>query len=340
MNIPLGILEIDRFLGGGPPATTLPDRIVLGMPHLCFGGLSETWLLKECGHRHWFLLAQAAGRAVPDFRDASDDPVYAAFVAVTVRNAQFDLAREHDELAFISRLTPFSRTRFMSVHRLAARGCAVGEVVLTSVFVKRAETGLNRSIVRVEVPGLPPVEPAAEHIAYAAMIAALRRDQWTEHLGFSRTNDVMGDRLVIDPCPSQDFNGADFLYFSSFQAFADRAEWEFFRPSNPRATTRRRDIVYHGNIDPGDRVAVVLRSACTGDGISDRTFRHWCCVERESDGTRLADIFTIRHPSEQFCESNGETNATCSRGRSDAPALITHGKHRARAGLDRANNRN
>src|SRR5712671_6588280 len=134
MNIPLGMLEIDRILGGGPPPPFPPpqagegregawsDSVVLGMPHLCLGGLSETWLLRECGHRHWLLLAQAAGRTVPDFRDATGDPVYAAFVAVTVRNAQFDAAHEHDELGCESLLTRFSRTRFMSVHRLVVRG--------------------------------------------------------------------------------------------------------------------------------------------------------------------------------------------------------------------------
>jgi probable biosynthetic protein (TIGR04099 family) len=199
VNIPLGILEIDRILGGGPALPAVSDAIVLGMPHLCLGGLSETWLLKECGHRHWFLLAHAANRAVPDFRDACGDPVYAAFVAVTVRDAQFDAAREHDELAFASQLTRISRTRFMSVHRLAARGRSIGEVVMTSVFVKRTEPGLNRSIARVEVEGLPPVERAAEFADYAAMVAVLRRDRWVEHLGFRRAS--CGFRRSRPPVP-------------------------------------------------------------------------------------------------------------------------------------------
>jgi probable biosynthetic protein (TIGR04099 family) len=290
MNVPLGILEIDRILGGGPAAPVIWDGIVLGMPHLCLGGLSETWLLRECGHCHWLLLARAAGRTVPDFRDATGDPVYAAFVAVTVRNAQFDAAHEHDELGCESRLTRFSRTRFMSVHRLAARGRPVGEIVMTSVFVRRTQVGLNRSIARVEVSGLPPVEQAPEFADHAATVAALRRNQWTEHLGFTRTSAAALDRLVIDPCPAQDFNGADFLYFSSFQAFADRAEWAFLRPINPRATTRQRDILYHGNIEPADRVAIVLRAVHREDG----RLRHWCHVEREADAAPLADIFTLR----------------------------------------------
>jgi probable biosynthetic protein (TIGR04099 family) len=290
MNIPLGYLEIDRILGGGPGVPALSDQIVLGMPHLCLGGLSETWLLRECGHRHWFLLAHATGRAVPDFRDEEGDPVYAAFIAVTVREARFDAAREHDTLEFRSRLTRISRTRFMSVHEIAVRGRVLGEVVMTSLFVKRMEVGRNRSIARVEVPGLPPVVSSREFADYEATVAALRRDSWTEHLGFTRAGAPVLERLVIDPCPAQDFNGADFLYFSSFQAFVDRAEWAFFRPLDPRATTRRRDIVYHGNIEPGDRVVVVLHGRRRdADGVD-----HWCRLERESDATPIADVFTRR----------------------------------------------
>jgi probable biosynthetic protein (TIGR04098 family) len=59
------------------------------------------------------------------------------------------------------------------------------------------------------------------------------------------------DRIAIDPCPGQNFNGADFLYVATCPAFVDRADWAFFRPAQPLATTRRPDIVYRGNIDPG-----------------------------------------------------------------------------------------
>jgi probable biosynthetic protein (TIGR04099 family) len=152
------------------------------------------------------------------------------------------------------------------------------------------EVGRNRSIARVEVLGLPPIVSSREFADYGETVAALRRDSWKEHLGFVRAEAPVLERLVIDPCPAQDFNGADFLYFSSFQAFVDRAEWAFFRPLDPRATTRRRDIVYHGNIEPGDRVVVVLRGCRRDAGGVD----HWCRVERESDAMPIADVFTLR----------------------------------------------
>jgi probable biosynthetic protein (TIGR04099 family) len=310
MNSPFRLADVNRILSGraAPPASSfalpaappalqatlpaLPAKIVLGMPHLCLAGLSETWVLKECGHRHWFLLAEAAGMTVPDFRDAAGAPIYAAFVAVTLRETAFDTVREHDELAFSSCLGRVSRTRFASVHRLTVRGRPVGEVMLTSVFVKRTEARRNRSIVRVEVPGLPPLAatPANAPVVFPPEIAALRHDAWTEHLGFRRDSVGTGERLVIDPCPAQDFNGADFLYFASFQAFVDRAEWAFFRPLDPAPALRRRDIVYFGNIEPGERVAVMLR----GHRRDDAALDHWCRIEREHDGAPLADVFTLR----------------------------------------------
>src|ERR1700722_768337 len=98
MNSLLPPIEVKRLQSWGMASSCMPDVVVLGMPHLCMIGLSETWLLKECGHRHWFLLAEAAGLAAPDFRDPAGDPIYAAFLSVAVRDAAFDTVREHERL--------------------------------------------------------------------------------------------------------------------------------------------------------------------------------------------------------------------------------------------------
>ena len=89
---------IDRPLP--PPLTSAPEApydgmarsIVLGMPQLCLGGLSETWLLKDIGHRHWTLLGYALGQSLPEFEDASGAAVHAAFSAVALRQGDLDFA--------------------------------------------------------------------------------------------------------------------------------------------------------------------------------------------------------------------------------------------------------
>jgi len=290
MNSLLSPSEVKRLQSWGAASSRMPAAVVLGMPHLCMLGLSETWLLKECGHRHWYLLAEAAGLATPDFRDPDGEPIYAAFLGVSIRDAAFETVREHDELVFRSRLTRISRTRFMSVHQLAVAGRPVGEIAMTSAFVRRAQKGNNHTIARVEVPALRGVELDPQSVACAAETAALRSGRWHAHLGFERRKAAVLDRFIVDPCPGQDFNGADFLYFASFQAFVDRAEWAFFRTQAPRPTTRRRDIIYRRNIDPGERVAVSLLQFRRDAQCLD----HWYHLQREPDGLTIAEIFTAR----------------------------------------------
>lgn len=291
MNVALAPATLEAVSPDTP--AVLHDRLVLGMPHLSLGGLSETWLLKELGHRHWQLLARMAGRAVPDFRDAEGNPVYAAFCAVSITEAAFGALREHDELAITSELARISRTQFASRHGLTCRGRAVGTVELSSVFVRRAERGRNRSIARIGLDFFPPVE-TREGFGNAAILAArLRGEGWDGHFGFRRVEGTPLRGYSVNPCPSQDFNGADFLYFASFQAFVDRAEWEWFGSPTLPAPVAARDIVYHGNVEIGDRVRVDLMGHHTEGGSTS----HWCRLLREVDGARLADVFTRRAPS-------------------------------------------
>jgi probable biosynthetic protein (TIGR04099 family) len=290
MNSLIAPGELQHLLAASAAAPALPDALVLGMPHLCMTGLSETWLLKECSHRHWFLLARAAGLPVPDFRDSAGEPIYAAFLAVSVREAAFDSVREHDRLVFASRLARISRTQFMSLHTCTVAGRSIGEIVLTSAFVRREHKGKNRSVARIEVPGLPPLRPDPRAVAYAAETATLRANRWHTHLGFDRDTATVIDRYTLDPCPAQDFNGADFLYFASFQAFVDRAEWAFFRPHAPFPVTRRRDIVYRGNIDPGEHVVASLLQFRR----DNESLALWYRLAREPDGATIAEIFTLR----------------------------------------------
>jgi probable biosynthetic protein (TIGR04099 family) len=293
-----------------PPATVIPLRqppaephppeaapydgmaaaIILGMPQLCLGGLSETWLLKDIGHRHWTLLAHATGQPLPDFVDEAGAAIHAAFNAVSLRAGDLRAARANQVLAIAGDLTRLSNTQFRSLHRVTTGGRLVAEVEVVSTFVRRRVPGVNRSVAAAAPIGLPPLVGRLAPTGFVAAASALRGDRWTEHFGFRRVEAHHQARLVIDPCPSQDFNGVGFLYCANFQAFVDRAEWAFFRISNRSPSTTRRDIIYRGNIEVGDRVAVNLMAVVR----DDRILAHWCRLERDETGETLADIFTER----------------------------------------------
>ncbi len=279
---------------GQPVATNhaelLPASVKIGMPHLSLTGLSENWLLKECGHRHWFLLAGAAGTPYPDFRDATGDPVYAVFRAVAIRDAHFDAVMENDDLHFTSKLSRISRTQFVSLHHLTCRDQKIGEIEMISSFVKRTVAGVNRSVARVELEAFPFAGDVASS-ALADVAGALWNGNWIEHRGFSRSQSGDGGQLVVRPNPSLDFNGAGFLYFASFPALVDRAEWETLDIS-PSLTTISREVFYYGNIEPGEKVVIRIEALRRrGEGFS-----HWCSLRRECDEAKLADVFTVREP--------------------------------------------
>jgi hypothetical protein len=66
------------------PMPTRQDRLRFGMMHLSPNGLSEQWLLRHLGDRHWDLIAAAVGQEGIAFRDADGAQVYAAFCATSL----------------------------------------------------------------------------------------------------------------------------------------------------------------------------------------------------------------------------------------------------------------
>jgi probable biosynthetic protein (TIGR04099 family) len=232
------------------------ETILLGMPQLCLNGLSETWALKELGHRHWMMLARLVGQASPKFVDERGAPVYAAFCAVSIRDARFFAAREGDRLEVSSRMRRVSRTQMFSRHELTIAGRKIGEVDMISAFVRRTRLG-NHGVVRFEAPGLPAVAPMTGDGSLAACAALFLCGRARTHQGFVIDGRKALATARFDPCPSQDFNGAGFLYFSSFVAFIDRAEWLFARDEAARATTRSRDIFFLGNLG-SDAILMVI----------------------------------------------------------------------------------
>lgn len=258
-------------------SVSLRQDYLAGMPQLARTGLSENWLLKECGHQHWLLLAQLHGREVPSFTDREGRTAYAAFTAIRLRNLQLETVGENARLQLRSQLQRAGRARHYSEHRLLADGCPCGSLEMLSTFVCRHSPGDNRSAVRAQfaTPESDPPEPCAP--ARALLEAG---KQWRDS-----GSDSSALEYRFSPCPELDFNGAEFLYFAQFQAVVERAEWALLIP--PVASScRERELYFYANLNAGD--SLVLRLCPT----PERPLQHRCEVRRSSDGRKLAEIFT------------------------------------------------
>src|SRR5262245_11026778 len=104
-----------------------PAPIMVGMPQLSYGGLSENWLLKECGHRHWTSLATKLGLASPSFRDVNGNRLYAAFTAVRLTEGRLQDVAENDRLSILTSVGRISRTQVLSSHSVMCRARRVAK---------------------------------------------------------------------------------------------------------------------------------------------------------------------------------------------------------------------
>jgi probable biosynthetic protein (TIGR04099 family) len=278
----------------------LVQRYLTGMPQMSYGGLSENWLLKECGHRHWLGIAQGQGRELPDFRDAEGRKAYAAFTMVRISDASLERLDENDRFGLTTVSIPVGRSQHYGRHELRAQGCVMARIEMLSAFVRRERAGDNRSVVRAAVSS-PQNESEmragarADALTLSEQSRAYRSSTWLPRLGLDPQEREVLKRFTFMPCPNTDFNGASFLYFASFQSIVDRAEWSWFARSEELALADR-ELAYHGNVNVGEAVEVQL---C---GVSETAeeLTHWCEVRRASDGMRLADVLTrkrraVRH---------------------------------------------
>lgn len=232
-----------------PTRCELRSRWRLGMPQLDACGLSEQWLQKTCGDRHWDALASFCGRAPQHWLDADGRRVYAAFAYLRLSQARLWQAAEGDTLHVSSTTAAIGRAQAWSCHRLARRGQPIGRLDMLSVFVGRQD-GSNRSVRRVDLRS-DDTAPCAEAEALLARAKALRVTAL--HAGAAAD----APTRVVRPCPRSDFNGAGLLYFASFTAMADRALWDWTLLSQHDAVIDR-ECVFLGNTDPGAQLAVTL----------------------------------------------------------------------------------
>ncbi|ETX09837.1 hypothetical protein MUS1_05750 [Marinomonas ushuaiensis DSM 15871] len=293
------------------------EDFVIGMPQLALGGLSENWLLKECGNQHWIALAKCLGLPTPDFINQQGQKMYAAFLVVKITQGAFEKVYENSTLTINTQLQRVSSSRSYSHHEIHVEGECCGQVELLSSFVNRTEQGNNQSVARGEV--FSGEWSACE--ASTLMMKAHKAGRMAHAEDAANSHDSLANIKANDkeplysykPCPYSDFNGADFLYFAQFQSVMDRAERHFQMKLTEQKDSRlwrtlERTICYYGNINLDDALLVSLQTQDI-DKTTDE-IRHHGRMYRLSDHKPIANIATqkayMEHPLSSFQANHGD----------------------------------
>jgi len=293
---------LSESLSGSAMACGPAEAVRLGMPQLALSGLSEGWLLRECGSRHWSEVAAYFQVPPERLEDGRGNRLYSSFLAVRLCGRPLGAFREGDPVRLHTRLTRLSRQRFLSRHRLSALGSEASLTVeMISALLKRERARDNTSLCEgdprprgiEEGPGEDPVD--SELFVLDKAMRSRRRDIQEGDDSDDKTPGAgQSFRFRYRPLPQSDFNGAGLLYFASYHSIVDRAEWEW-RPV-PEAldwTTTQRDTFFFANINPGDQVEVALLDLREAADC----LRHRARLFRVSDGRLLAEVSTVKRRS-------------------------------------------
>jgi probable biosynthetic protein (TIGR04098 family) len=281
-----------------PPAPLSAAEFVrLGMPHLALSGLSEGWLLRECGARHWSAIGARLGVRPGDLRDGAGHRLYPSFLATRLEGDPLAAFAEGDIVEITTHLWPLSPSRSITRHLLTAfRSGATVTVEMVSALLKRERARDNASLREADAPRWDARADTGIRAVPSELLAADKaiRNRARGAGGEADAGDDPGacrHRFRYRPLPASDFNGAGLLYFASYHAIVDRAEWDW-RPGAEAAawTTARRDTFFFANVNPGDEVEVVLAIAPPANGA----VRHRARLSRVSDGRPIAEAITVK----------------------------------------------
>lgn len=273
-----------------PSSRDLMDRalephLLIGMPHLTPHGLSETWLMKELGHRHWLMLARDLGMDNADFRNIDGEEAYAAICATSLSEARLDCVKANAILTIRSELSTVSRSQTSTTHHLFAESRKIGRVELISAFVHRKIEGRNHSLARAAVRTQQAVPNKLNQLAKTA--ADIRNSRISSHWDLPVTPTQPLRSFRFDPAGSQEFNGAGLFYFAEFQALADRALDAWFPY---REALKRRDIFFLGNIERSESLVFdLVATSDNGDVLHGQ-------IRRQSGDPIAKIVMSYRDP--------------------------------------------
>ncbi|MEY8880898.1 Pnap_2097 family protein [Donghicola sp. XS_ASV15] len=228
----MNVVRLDR----ASTAPTRSEQITLGMAQLSPFGVSEQWLLRDCGDRHWGLIAESVGGSMA-FRDETGHPVYAAFCATSVA---YDAAPTlGGQARILSSLFQVAPQRIGSEHLLVGSEGTLARVQMITCFLRHDESGSNRQLLRTSLNGLQDLPPAPESL--------MEFSETARQTAREARSSTRGDRVFdYTPNPALDFNAVGLLYFPTFSKIAELA--------SPTQGFRQRDVIYMGNVDLDDRI--------------------------------------------------------------------------------------
>jgi len=278
------------------------ETLRINMPQMALESLSENWLFKSIGNKHWTLLCEGLGVESDKIEDEMGNRLYATFVRIKYEcNNSLAHFVENEEITLNSQIERYGKGLYFSSVTFNSTRNKLNAELMTS-FARRGGGG-NKDLVKSQpFTQNNTVRESGEMPAFGNEYRLLKRKELKafELDGFQFT---MGEEVLFETeytlNPYYDLNGVGLLYFAAYPIINDFCEAEYanvelFNAGNDRWEenyfTKARDILYFSNCDIHEIVVYKLHFVAQ-DGDLIRTHSS---LYRKSDDKKMAEVFTVK----------------------------------------------
>ncbi len=269
------------------------------MPQMALSALSENWLLKEMGDMHWDLLSKGLRKKSSEFKDDSNNRLYATFVRINYAISPLNNFNENELLLLKSEITRFGSNVYFTNIQGSCGEKRVNANLVTS-FTQRQDND-NSKILKGEpqakVNSIMQLNYMPELFdQYKLLKKELLEELSHEGIQFSLDSRAMAIS-TYDLNPYYDINGVGLLYFASYPIIADECTADCLRDLKSIYNfetgycTIYRDVFYFANCNLFDQVNFVLNSV---NSIGNGQLAIAASLFRASDHILMARIVTVK----------------------------------------------
>jgi len=277
---------------------TNTESVEIRMPQMANGALSESWLLKYLGDKHWLLLSEGFNKKSSEFKDNSGNRLYATFVRINYSTSALNDFKENETIKFNSKIEGFGSNTFISSIKGKSSDNEIKATLLTtfSIRVNHNNNEINKGNVDLIPNRIGQLSKTPIHLNdYRLLRKGLLDEICSDYGKFPNTESNLFT-CEYEANPYHDINGVGLLYFAAYPIISDSCSLKYFNDLKSYSyQTIYRDIFYFANCNPTDKIIFQLNFIDQNENI----IRTLTSLFRKSDNKLLAKILTVKEISNE-----------------------------------------
>jgi probable biosynthetic protein (TIGR04098 family) len=273
------------------------ECIEIRMPQMANSALSESWLLKYLGDKHWFLLSDGFNKKSSEFKDENGNRMYATFVRINYSISPLISFKENEIISINSKIEGYGNHTFISSIKGKSSDKEINANLLTTFSIRANDNNneISKSNLDIIATRIGQVSRTPILLNDFRLLRKGLLDEITSSYGnFPNTDNIIFS-CEYEVNPYYDINGVGLLYFAAYPIISDCCSLKYF--NNPKSfsyQTVYRDIFYFANCNPTDKIIFQLNFIDQNKNI----IRTLTSLYRKSDNKLLAKILTVKQTKE------------------------------------------